>query len=411
MTRNPSPNPRPRQQRRTREEDTAADTDRQTRSRDQDPEDADPGAAAPHPVQQPAVDAMAMMRQMFEFMNTKTKSRCLKCSSSSEEMQAESSDFVDTIFGNLGPAAQTWYRDFKISLGDQPATWTIFKQQICERFREDDFQHKVLSRLHNLRWSGSQQAYSTKFLHLLSQLDCELPEVVKHWYYQQNLRSDTSAFVSQHVPSTLKEVIELAQRFEDSRATIPGPSVQKDQRGDKLQGKPVPQKKNPVVSYRGCLLQEEGGCQGVDFKKRLGSVGWHPAGPEQSVRGSRPRSDSPLPKQLQYHADDAVLSAKEKVYGYLSQRGRIADAAVAVFIDSGASFNAIDAKVASIFGLLIKASSKPLNVKLGSGQRVSIPRRTTRITTSMCGFPAYDSEVFVMDIPEELYVPVEPTLV
>ncbi|ETO73603.1 hypothetical protein F441_10306 [Phytophthora nicotianae CJ01A1] len=70
MTRNRSPNPRPRQQRRTREEDTAADTDRQTRNRDQVPEDGNPGVAAPHPVQQPAVDTMAMMRQMFEFMNT-----------------------------------------------------------------------------------------------------------------------------------------------------------------------------------------------------------------------------------------------------------------------------------------------------------------------------------------------------
>ncbi|ETM97830.1 hypothetical protein PPTG_20024 [Phytophthora nicotianae INRA-310] len=168
----------------------------------------------------------------------------------SEEMEAESSDFVDTIFGNLGPAAQTWYRDFKISLGDQPATWTISKQRIRERFREADFQHKVLSRLHNLRWSGSQQAYTTKFLHLLSQLDCELPEVVKRWYYQQNLRSDTSAFVSQNVPSTLKEVIELAQRFEDSRATIPGPGVQKDQRGDKPQSKPQSQKKNHVASSK-----------------------------------------------------------------------------------------------------------------------------------------------------------------
>eukprot|EP00644_Phytophthora_capsici_P001013 jgi/Phyca11/120966/e_gw1.43.405.1 len=129
-------------------------------------------------------------------------------------MQSNTSDFVNTIFGNLGPAAQTWYREFKISLGDEPATWAIFKQRIRERFREADFQHKVLSRMHNLRWSGSQQAYTMKFLNLLSQLDCELPEVVKRWYYQQNLRPDTSAFVSQNVPTTLKEVIDLAQRFE-----------------------------------------------------------------------------------------------------------------------------------------------------------------------------------------------------
>ncbi|KAG3133578.1 hypothetical protein PI126_g19117 [Phytophthora idaei] len=90
-------------------------------------------------------------------------------------MQSDSSDFVNTIFANLGPTAETWYRDFKLSLGDRPAAWSLFKQCIRERFRDSDFQHKVLSNLHNLRWSGSQQSYTTKFLHLLSQLDCEMP--------------------------------------------------------------------------------------------------------------------------------------------------------------------------------------------------------------------------------------------
>ncbi|OWY90358.1 hypothetical protein PHMEG_00041542, partial [Phytophthora megakarya] len=136
----------------------------------------------------------------------------------SEEMQSNTSDFVNTIFGNLGPGAQTWYREFKIALADRPATWSIFMQCFRERFREADLQHKVLSRMHKLRWSGSQQAYM-KLLTLVSQLDCELPEEVKRWFYQQNLRPDTSAIVSKNVPTTLKEVIDLAQRFEDSRAT------------------------------------------------------------------------------------------------------------------------------------------------------------------------------------------------
>ncbi|KAE9028099.1 hypothetical protein PR001_g11809 [Phytophthora rubi] len=161
-----------------------------------------------------------------------------------EEIQSETSEFVNTIFANLGPTAQTWYRDFKLSLGDQPATWTILKQRIREHFRDSDFQHKVLSKLHNLRWSGSQQAYTTKVLHLLSQLDCELPEVVKRWFYQQNLRPETSAFVSQNVPSTLQEVMELAQRFKDARASTPGSNTKKEQGEQKPPGKNAALKKN-----------------------------------------------------------------------------------------------------------------------------------------------------------------------
>ncbi|GMF65717.1 unnamed protein product [Phytophthora lilii] len=40
---------------------------------------------------------------------------------------------------------------------------------------------------------------------------------VKRWFYQQNLRADTSAYISQSIPETLQDTIEYAQRFEDSR--------------------------------------------------------------------------------------------------------------------------------------------------------------------------------------------------
>ncbi|OWY91391.1 hypothetical protein PHMEG_00040049, partial [Phytophthora megakarya] len=268
MARNRSPNPRPRQQRRRREDDTAADAAAETENGEQAPTDGNSRPAASHPTPPSTEDTMAMMRQMFEYMNTTQRqnqeqmSQMLQqqvllqqqmlqahvaaqkpqkkkgnppqfngetsddlelwlfsteqyYSNYSEEMQCESSEFVNTIFDNSDPTAQTWYRYFKVSLGEQPATWATFKRCICERFREADNQHKLLSRLHNLRWSGSQHSYTTKFLHLLSQLDSELPESVKRWYYQQNLRPETNAFVSQNVPSTLKEVSELAERYED----------------------------------------------------------------------------------------------------------------------------------------------------------------------------------------------------
>ncbi|KAG3089181.1 hypothetical protein PI124_g17525 [Phytophthora idaei] len=71
MAQNHGSNPRPRQEWPTREGDTAADT--LLHSQDdggQAPADDSSGCFAPHPAQQPAVDAMALMRQMFEFMST-----------------------------------------------------------------------------------------------------------------------------------------------------------------------------------------------------------------------------------------------------------------------------------------------------------------------------------------------------
>ncbi|OWZ01387.1 hypothetical protein PHMEG_00027236 [Phytophthora megakarya] len=49
----------------------------------------------------------------------------------------------------------------------------------------------------------------------------ELPEIVKRWFYQQNLRADTNCHISQNIPSTLQEAITHAQRFEDARSARP----------------------------------------------------------------------------------------------------------------------------------------------------------------------------------------------
>ncbi|ETO79322.1 hypothetical protein F444_05953, partial [Phytophthora nicotianae P1976] len=99
--------------------------------------------------------------------------------------------------------------------------------------------------------SGSQQTYTTKFFHLLSQLDCKMPEIVKRRFYQQYVQADTSAFVSQNVPSTLQKMIELAQRFEDacgaasaSSASSQATKVKRDQSKPQTHGKSTASKKN-----------------------------------------------------------------------------------------------------------------------------------------------------------------------
>ncbi|KAG3190377.1 hypothetical protein PC128_g11384 [Phytophthora cactorum] len=127
------------------------------------------------------------------------------------------SRFVDMVAPFLGPDAMSWYREFKNILGDRPRTWFLFKQQIRIRFRDSDFEFKLLSKLHDLQVTGTQLKYTSKFLLLLSQSSLELPEMIKRWFYQQHLRGDASSHISQNVPTTLQETIEHAQRFEDAR--------------------------------------------------------------------------------------------------------------------------------------------------------------------------------------------------
>ncbi|KAG6955546.1 hypothetical protein JG688_00011839 [Phytophthora aleatoria] len=71
--------------------------------------------------------------------------------------------------------------------------------------------------MYELQPTGSQQEYTMKFMQLMSQSSVEMIDVVKTWFYQQHLRPDTSAYVSQSILETLKDTIEYAQRFEDAR--------------------------------------------------------------------------------------------------------------------------------------------------------------------------------------------------
>ncbi|KAE8974976.1 hypothetical protein PR003_g26767 [Phytophthora rubi] len=138
-------------------------------------------------------------------------------SSFAVERDSCDSRFVDMVVPFLGPDAMSWYRELKNILGDQPRTWFLFKQQIRVRFRESDFEFKLLSKLHDLQVTGTQHEYTSKFMLLLSQSSLELPEMVKRWLYQENLRPDTSSHISQNIPLTLQETIDHAQRFEDAR--------------------------------------------------------------------------------------------------------------------------------------------------------------------------------------------------
>ncbi|KAG2813302.1 hypothetical protein PC118_g1589 [Phytophthora cactorum] len=117
----------------------------------------------------------------------------------------------------LGTDVMSWYREFKTMLGDEPRTWSLFKQHIRARFRDSDFKFKLLTKMYELQPTGSQQEYTMKFMQLMSQSSVEMPDVVKTWFYQQHLRPDTSAYVSQSILETLKDTIEYAQRFEDAR--------------------------------------------------------------------------------------------------------------------------------------------------------------------------------------------------
>ena len=92
------------------------------------------------------------------------------------------------------------------------------------------------------------------------------------------------------------------------------------------------------------------------------------------------------------------MKDNRSIFCYLSHSGKIHDKTVDVFVDSGASFNAITPSAARKLGLLIEEKSKLLTLTLGAKQKVQISRRVTQFSLQLEGFPSYS---FVMEVPEQ----------
>ncbi|GMF48637.1 unnamed protein product [Phytophthora fragariaefolia] len=251
-------------------------------------------------------------------------------SSYAAERDDNDSRFVDVVVPYLGTDVMSWYREFKQTLGEHPRTWYLLKQQLWIRFRDSDFEYKLLSRLYDLRATGSQQEYAAKFILLLSQSSLELPDMMKRWLYQQNLRPDTSTHISQNVPTTLRHT-------------------------------PAGEPANHVASA--------------------------------AVKSSH---------SFNYATDNPRLPRKRRgVYGFLEQTGSIGDRVCSVFLDCGASLNAIAPRLASQFQLAVRDFPIPLELQLGGNKFITMPRRVTTITVQLAGFGPYETEAFVMDVTEK----------
>ncbi|GMF23322.1 unnamed protein product [Phytophthora fragariaefolia] len=83
--------------------------------------------------------------------------------------EGDDSRIVDMVVPVLGTDVMSWYREFKTALGDTPRTWPLFKQQIRARFRDSDFEFKLLAKMYELQPTGTQQEHTTKFMQLMSQ--------------------------------------------------------------------------------------------------------------------------------------------------------------------------------------------------------------------------------------------------
>ncbi|KAG3072448.1 hypothetical protein PI124_g20688 [Phytophthora idaei] len=94
------------------------------------------------------------------------------------EGESDDSRFVNMVVPFPGPDAMSWCREFKAVLGEAPRTWALLKEQIRARFRDSDFDFKLLINMYELQATGTQQEYTSKFMLLLSQAPVDMPETL-----------------------------------------------------------------------------------------------------------------------------------------------------------------------------------------------------------------------------------------
>ncbi|GMF40888.1 unnamed protein product [Phytophthora fragariaefolia] len=317
------------------------------------------------------------------------------------ERNSPDSRFVDMVVPFLGPEAMSWYREFKNTLGDSPRVWAVFKQQIRLRFRDSDYDYNLLSKLHSLRVSGTQQDYTSNFMLLLSQLSIELPETVKRWFISKTCEltpAATSLRISRiryrkpsstlSVSSTRRQQLAQppTQRSHLSSVIVAGSQATLHQRV-------------PIAGPLGC-------------KKAVSSAGWRPAeqGPDSAdhtmpanpaTRASKPPGAAQSPALFVYSRDNPVFKRpKHGPYGFLEQMATIRSHSVSTFVDCGASFNAITPQLVEKLGLVVKYYIKPVSIRVGGGKELVIPRKVVTFKCHIPGCLPYVSRALVMEVPE-----------
>lgn len=91
-----------------------------------------------------------------------------------DKINAESSDFVEEITGNLGKSVQNWVRTIfaiECAAAEVPKTWALFKERLRQRYKSLDFEYNLRERMFELKQTGTTHEYMAKFQDLHSQAE------------------------------------------------------------------------------------------------------------------------------------------------------------------------------------------------------------------------------------------------
>lgn len=112
---------------------------------------------------------------------------------------------------------------------------------------------------------------------------------------------------------------------------------------------------------------------------------------------------------MEYYKQDISHKTKRsscQLHSFLKARGTILSKGITnskeckLFLDGGATFDAISPELCTEMEYEVETFDTPLQLTLGTSQRIAVERKVTKICLELPSFPLYEAHAFVMTIPE-----------
>lgn len=139
-------------------------------------------------------------------------------------MAALNCEFVDKIIRQsvLTGTAMTWYHTYKYKAVRESITrtWEDFKKEIRLRFRDKDFQFKLLSKMaFDKPTDGDMSGYIARFMNSMAQSEWD-EDTIKRWFFQLHLQPDITSYITRNIkePYEITDCMDLAQTFVDAES-------------------------------------------------------------------------------------------------------------------------------------------------------------------------------------------------
>lgn len=359
-----------------------------------------------------------------------------------------------TRFFDHGTATYAYVLDYMNRIPLSQRTWESFKKELLRYFKtfQSDVQRfERLALRKPLQANEQLHEYISRMERLRLQLPENLLEAVMVYFFTKGLPDRYAKYIMGQGPKTYREIIISAQELQNSSWYEHSVMKSNPSSSSSSGRKPAAAASSSSKTTKRHRMIEYSPTRGDDRKRnrnerrsrcwRCGAnshlssdcfagddkvEAWSK---EAKARGIKlkvdpfklPKSDKKVtfnypvfsynnPHGHLYHLNNLEQWTKSSQYSYIDVQARgirpkfgrsLGTVPVSVFVDSGASFDAVSVEYADRIGMKVRTLEHPIKMTIGCGKQVDVERRIGEIRIDIDGIGEYRATCFVLEhIPE-----------